>query len=508
MIAYRKRQPYISLVNSYLIDSPQPSSLNYWYNLGSLLGLCLVIQIASGIFLAMHYSSHIELAFDSVEHIMRDVNLGWLIRYIHANGASFFFGCMYIHVGKALYYGSYRKPRVLVWIIGVIILIATMATGFMGKSSSPKSLYNMKKRNILNKVSSGKIIKRGFSTLSKLSNKDENNIIYIKENEELSKKISISSKNLFNEIGIKPEIWWENLDEKKVVDDIKEKLKNKSGIYIIINKVSRQYYVGSAHTNNFYKRFNNHLRSSNNKGSIILKKAVKKYGIENFIFGILEYYPYEVNINNNKELYALEISYISLLIPSYNILVEAGKNFGKREININNDKKLINLSLLNERKELLKKLRDKHLEEYKLTGKQRIDFRISTEGNIKGGKNKRIFISNNILSEEDIINNKGYVCWFENVNISSHYLCCSRKIILRSLNLGYIYIPNVFIEYLKKDHIDNHNSIIEYVNKLDLINYKGRKNRSLKIGSKLENINENLWTKFYIKGFPEAYLKY
>ena len=132
MIAYRKRQPYISLVNSYLIDSPQPSSINYWYNLGSLLGLCLVIQIASGVFLAMHYSSHIELAFDSVEHIMRDVNLGWLIRYIHANGASFFFGCMYIHVGKALYYGSYRKPRVLVWIIGVIILIATMATGFMG----------------------------------------------------------------------------------------------------------------------------------------------------------------------------------------------------------------------------------------------------------------------------------------------------------------------------------------------------------------------------------------
>lgn len=97
MLAYRKRQPYISLVNSYLIDSPQPSSLNYWYNLGSLLGLCLVIQIASGVFLAMHYSSHIELAFDSVEHIMRDVNLGWLIRYIHANGASFFLDvCIYM----------------------------------------------------------------------------------------------------------------------------------------------------------------------------------------------------------------------------------------------------------------------------------------------------------------------------------------------------------------------------------------------------------------------------
>lgn len=131
-MAIRKTNPYLALANSYLIDSPQPSSLNYWWNLGSLLGLCLVIQIASGIFLAMHYSSNIELAFDSVEHIMRDVNAGWLIRYIHANGASFFFICMYLHIGKALYYGSYKSPRVLVWAIGVIIFVLTMATAFMG----------------------------------------------------------------------------------------------------------------------------------------------------------------------------------------------------------------------------------------------------------------------------------------------------------------------------------------------------------------------------------------
>ena len=128
----RKSNPYLSLVNSYLIDSPQPSSINYWWNVGSLLGLCLVIQIASGIFLAMHYSSNIELAFNSVEHIMRDVNAGWLIRYIHANGASFFFICLYLHIGKALYYGSYKSPRVLVWSIGVIIFILTIATAFMG----------------------------------------------------------------------------------------------------------------------------------------------------------------------------------------------------------------------------------------------------------------------------------------------------------------------------------------------------------------------------------------
>lgn len=131
-MAIRKSHVYLSLVNSYLIDSPQPSTLSYWYNLGSLLGLCLVIQIASGIFLAMHYSSHIELAFASVEHIMRDVNYGYLIRYIHANGASFFFICMYLHIGKALYYGSYKAPRTLLWTIGVIIFIVTMATAFMG----------------------------------------------------------------------------------------------------------------------------------------------------------------------------------------------------------------------------------------------------------------------------------------------------------------------------------------------------------------------------------------
>ncbi|YP_008474911.1 apocytochrome b (mitochondrion) [Candida pseudojiufengensis] len=128
----RKSNTYLSLVNSYLIDSPQPSSINYWWNLGSLLGLCLVIQIASGIFLAMHYSSNIELAFNSVEHIMRDVNAGWLIRYIHANGASFFFICMYLHIGKALYYGSYKRPRIMLWVVGVIIFILTMAIAFMG----------------------------------------------------------------------------------------------------------------------------------------------------------------------------------------------------------------------------------------------------------------------------------------------------------------------------------------------------------------------------------------
>nr|YP_008578726.1 apocytochrome b [Candida prachuapensis]AGW07369.1 apocytochrome b [Candida prachuapensis] len=128
----RKSNTYTSLANSYLIDSPQPSSINYWWNLGSLLGTCLVMQMASGMFLAMHYSSNLSLAFDSVEHMMRDVNAGWLMRYMHANGASFFFMCMYLHIGKATYYGSYKQPRVMTWVMGVMMFILTMATAFMG----------------------------------------------------------------------------------------------------------------------------------------------------------------------------------------------------------------------------------------------------------------------------------------------------------------------------------------------------------------------------------------
>jgi ubiquinol-cytochrome c reductase cytochrome b subunit len=108
-----KRQSLLALVNSYVIDSPQPSNLSYVWNFGSLLAVCLVLQIITGVILAMHYTPNVDMAFVSVEHIMRDVNYGWLIRYLHANGASAFFICVYGHIGRGLYYGSYKSPRVL-----------------------------------------------------------------------------------------------------------------------------------------------------------------------------------------------------------------------------------------------------------------------------------------------------------------------------------------------------------------------------------------------------------
>nr|YP_010394150.1 apocytochrome b [Phytophthora tropicalis]DAZ88158.1 TPA_asm: apocytochrome b [Phytophthora tropicalis] len=126
------KKSLFAVVNNHIIDYPTPINLNYFFGFGSLAGIMLVVQILTGIFLAMHYTPHIDLAFNSVEHIMRDVNNGWLIRYTHANGASFFFIVVYVHIFRGLYYGSYITPREALWCSGVIIFILMMATAFMG----------------------------------------------------------------------------------------------------------------------------------------------------------------------------------------------------------------------------------------------------------------------------------------------------------------------------------------------------------------------------------------
>jgi Cytochrome b/b6/petB len=133
-----KSYPLLKIVNSFVIDSPTPSNISYLWNFGSLLGFCLVIQIVTGVTLGMHYTPNVLEAFDSVEHIMRDVNNGWLIRYLHSNTASAFFFLVYLHIGRGLYYGSYKAPRTLVWIIGTVIFILMMATAFLGYNYSLK----------------------------------------------------------------------------------------------------------------------------------------------------------------------------------------------------------------------------------------------------------------------------------------------------------------------------------------------------------------------------------
>nr|WNH22712.1 cytochrome b [Phaeoptyx xenus] len=130
MANLRKTHPLLKIANDALVDLPVPSNISVWWNFGSLLGLCLAIQLLTGLFLAMHYTADIATAFSSVAHICRDVNFGWLIRNTHANGASFFFICIYLHIGRGLYYGSYMYKET--WNIGVILLLLVMMTAFVG----------------------------------------------------------------------------------------------------------------------------------------------------------------------------------------------------------------------------------------------------------------------------------------------------------------------------------------------------------------------------------------
>nr|ADM73191.1 cytochrome b [Leontocebus fuscicollis leucogenys]ADM73192.1 cytochrome b [Leontocebus fuscicollis leucogenys] len=130
MTSPRKTHPLAKIINESLIDLPAPSNISSWWNFGSLLGTCLIIQITTGLFLAMHYTSDTATAFSSVAHITRDVNYGWMIRYLHANGASMFFICLFLHIGRGMYYGSFLFLKT--WNVGTILLLTTMATAFMG----------------------------------------------------------------------------------------------------------------------------------------------------------------------------------------------------------------------------------------------------------------------------------------------------------------------------------------------------------------------------------------
>lgn len=337
------------------------------------------------------------------------VNYGWLIRYCHANGAGFFFIFVYLHMARGIYYGSYRKPRIALWTIGVIIFLLMIITAFMGKlNNSPKSKYQ--KNNLNNK--------RLYSTNTKSPNLK-------------SQDLTNPTDVIYNILGnTKLVFYWENLHKHEIKEDIFNTVKNKSGIYIIINKITHNFYIGSANPNRLYTKFSNHLiHLSGNKQ---IKKSIQEYGLNNFIFGILEF----INIQSNpqlqaKILYKIEISYISLLAPTYNISIEASKSLGLKSTEESRIK--LQPYLIKERQELLKKLQ-----------KNKLLFK----NIINNSEKLQLFNLNNIK-----------ICEFNNINKAANYLCCSIKIIKRTINKGYIYIPNQFIPYLTMENIKNNNSI-------------------------------------------------
>ena len=375
---------------------------------------------------------------------MRDVNYGYLIRYIHANGASFFFICMYGHIGKALYYGIYKSPRVFVCIIGVIIFILTMATAFLGykkikTQNSPKSL--------INKIKYGPLINKRCLHTKTIQDID-------------------NPEKIFNKLGIKVENYWENLHLSKTRENINELVKNKSGIYIIINKITGNKYIGSAITNKLHVRFANHCIHTNN-GSKLVKQAIKKYGLNNFIFGIIEYYPEKITKYNNIELLILEQTYLNLLEPEYNILTEACNSFGYKHS-----------------EETLAKMKSLYTEDHK---KKLREFQKSRKNKISQNNINRL--SHLILNTEDKLSkiiylklNNIIICEFKNINKMSNYICCSERIIRRAISSGYIYIPIPYVEYLKTNLIKKYNNVKENninIKKLNLKSGLVYKNKNL-----------------------------
>lgn len=307
-----KSHPILSIVNGMLIDLPAPSNINYLWGFGSLLGLCLVIQLASGIFLAMHYTGNVDLAFISVEHIMRDVNYGWLLRYIHANGASMFFICVFMHIGRGIYHGSYTSPREMVWGVGVVLLIVMMATAFIGLLLAENGRLLCVTSFLLyfpffpffSPFSF--IMTKGLIQYSTCGNNPEDKGDY----KTFKEKIWKNAAKIYD-----------NLNRLETQLLIREENRQKAGIYILYNNKNEKYYVGSAITNRIYASFRNHC--IHGSGSAITNKAIKLHGLENFSFIIYEYYPGIIKKDNlkpeNLKLISRESSLIEELLPAYNI---------------------------------------------------------------------------------------------------------------------------------------------------------------------------------------------
>lgn len=381
----------------------------------------------------MHYSPNVLEAFHSVEHIMRDVNNGWLIRYLHSNTASAFFFIVYLHISRGLYYGSYKAPRTLVWTIGTVIFILMMATAFLGLSNSPKWFEfnhnnNNNNNNNVNKFNfyytrpaiftgvnkSNTIARRHFSLTS------PPRLI----SEELRK--FISEKNLY------PVFIYEDLLDKTVKSRVLNDTRGLSGIYLILNKVTFDYYIGSASTGRFHARFSNHL--FNFHGSKVVKNAVKKHGVSSFAFIVLELFPEIVNKENNKKLLDLEDFYLKSLLPNYNILTEAASSFGYKhnettrlnmKTNYSEERRLA-ISSLNKGKSFSPST----IEAMKQSALNRVKAIYSEKGVLAA---KQQNMKNN--SKAILVYNMDYTVYgeFPSITEASKPLGCSQKTIFRAL---------------------------------------------------------------------------
>lgn len=278
----------LKVLYNHLVVYPTPINLNYMWSFGSMAGIVLSAQLVTGILLACHYTAHVDYAFYSVVRIMTEVPSGFILRYAHANGASLFFVVVYLHIFRGMYFSSGNQPRELVWITGVVILLLMIGTAFIGYSDSlTQKLYSINS-------SSNFMLAVGFVPYKSVKSYTN---LYLSETQ-----LKVAAEN-----------------------------RQKSGVYMVFNKKNGKFYVGSAITNRIQVRFRNHC-FHDSVGSVLLRRAINKYGLESFSFHILEYYAGFVHKDDFKKahlaLLARETFFIELLKPAYNILNVAGSSLG------------------------------------------------------------------------------------------------------------------------------------------------------------------------------------
>jgi len=415
----------LKVLNNHLNVYPTPMNLSYAYNFGSLAGLLLASQIITGILLAMHYVGHVDLAFNSVIHLMNDVPSGMILRYAHANGASLFFIVVYIHILRGVYYSSGNQPREAVWITGVVILLVMVLTAFIGYTiNSQKWIFNDAIILNLNKTPCFNV----FDGVYKL------HLCCI-----APLPITLNTKDHIK-INITPVKSYYNLHLTETQLKIQKENSQKAGVYLIVNNVNSNFYVGSAITNRINNRFRNHcvnLKSSNKP----LLRAIRKYGIQNFSFHIVEYFKGFVHKENLKlnhlKLLELETYYISSLKPIYNILTIAGSSFGYKQKSINKMKS----NYSQERKDTIgnlnkgKPLSNDTKNKLQLIGLNRFadkafkdEFLLKNKDNLFKGKNLILCnMAGDTLSE------------YSSIQQVSQVFSCDRKTVRKYLNSGKLF---------------------------------------------------------------------
>lgn len=393
MRLYNKIQ-VLKVLNDHLGVYPTPVNLNWSWGWGSLSGILLGSQIVTGILLAMHYVGHVDHAFASVQHLMVDVPSGIILRYAHANGASLFFTVMYLHVLRGIYYSSGNQPREIVWISGVIIMLLMIITAFIGSLCSQKWIYN---DNCY------------FETILLYSNILLLNKNFLTSENSLTKKIQIVKKYI-------------NLHLIETQELIAKENARKSGIYMILNLKNLNSYVGSASSNRINVRFRTHCINWGH--SIILTKAIKKYGLNSFCFCILEYYPgfvlKEDLRKNHIDLLKLETSYLALIKPEYNILTIGGSSLGFKHTQETKNK----MSESHLGFKHIQKTKNKILEYRQLLYK---DLTLKEKALLNNHLNVK-------STSVDLVNEKGeFINKFESISEAARVFKCSRSTIGRYL---------------------------------------------------------------------------